>query len=118
MTEYACVSRNNSYNVRVDDSSPRSRLSNCSGQSVLGGFTSTPMTVYRPSSGRSRIPRLPETPVSTTTGLAIIGVSPPVAVLAAHSPLALEAFPDAVAWVGVHSGSRHLAQNTPRPSPP
>src|SRR3954471_18658178 len=101
MTEYACVSRNNSYNVRVDDSSPRSRLSNCSGQSVLGGFTSTPMTEYRPSSGRSRIPRLPETPVTTTTGFAIIAVSPPAAVLAAHSLLEQEAFPDVAAWAGV-----------------
>src|ERR1700722_16075619 len=57
--------------MRVDDSSPRSRRSNCNGRSVWGGLKSTPITEKSPSSGSSREPRFPAMPVTTTTGLAL-----------------------------------------------
>src|ERR1700722_11215296 len=49
--------------------------SNCNSESDWGGFTSTPITEKLPSSGSSLEPRLPETPVTTTTGFAISRVS-------------------------------------------
>ncbi len=70
-TAKGCVSRSSSKSFRVEDSCPRSRLSNCSSESVWGGVTSTPITEKLPSSGNNLDPRLPETPVTTTTGLAI-----------------------------------------------
>src|SRR5947209_20303249 len=52
-------------------------LSNCSSEPAGGGLRSTPMTEKRPSSGSNLDPRLPDTPVTTTTGLGISSVFQP-----------------------------------------
>src|SRR5581483_9373828 len=93
--------------MRVEDSCPRSRLSNCISESVWGGCTSTPITEKLPSIGKSREPRLPETPVTTTTGLAIIAFEKPavVAELTAGPQVRPAACPDAVATCGVEASA-------------
>src|SRR5437764_12152823 len=66
-------------------------LSNCNSTLVRGGLTSTPTTEKLPRSGRSREPKLPEIPVTTTTGLAISSVLQPA--LAPAVVLAVEPEP-------------------------